>query len=135
MNTKRTSRWALAAALCGAAGLAACGGDNLFDMQANPNVQPTVSVFSPAFVSAGDTFTVNVQATAALNLQSIAVQVRGAVTKDTLIVSAPARTATASLRLTVPAVPTSTSVLINAQAVDVHGQASPQAADTVLVIN
>lgn len=133
MNTKRTSRWGIAAALCGVVLFAACEGENLFDLEKNPNVQPTVQVFAPDFAMAGDTVIVSVNATAALNLQSIAVIMRGAVNKDTLINTPVARAASAAVKIGVPAFPTSNAVLISAQATDASGRLSRQVADTVLV--
>ena len=133
MNMKRTARWSALAALCGVVLLAACGGDNLFDAEQNPYIEPQVDVFAPDFVFAGDTVIVNVTASAALNLQSIAVIMRGAVNKDTLITTGSLRAISSSVKIGVPLVPTSNAVLISAQAADATGRLSRPAADTVQV--
>lgn len=133
MNMKRTARWSALAAVCGVVLLAACGGDNLFDAEQNPYIEPRVDVFAPDFVFAGDTVIVNVTASAALNLQSIAVIMRGAVNKDTLITTGPIRASSSSVKVGVPTLPSNNTMLISAQAVDASGRLSRTAADTVQV--
>lgn len=134
MNTRTTSRWAMATALCGVVLLAACEGENLFDMQANPNLTPRLEVFAPDFVYAGDTVSVSLTATAALNVQRIAVEIRGAVTKDTVITTAAAPSVNAIVKVPTPVVLPANMLLINAQVTDVSGRLSRAVADTVLLL-
>jgi hypothetical protein len=134
MKTKKISRWGIAAALCGVALVAACEGENLFDADSNPFIEPRVSLFAPVFAEPGDSVTVSLQASAALNLQSIAFVARGAVTKDTLIITPAARAATGSVKLGIPASPATSTVVVSAVAIDARGQASTAATDTVLIV-
>ena len=134
MNTRTTSRWVMAAALCGVVLSAACEGENLFDMQANPNLTPRVEVFAPDFVYAGDTVSVSLSATAALNVQRISVEIRGAVTKDTVITTAAAPCVNAIVMVATPLVLQANMMLINAQVTDVSGRLSRAVADTVLLL-
>ena len=134
MNTKGKSRWAMAAALSGMVLVAACEGSNLFDTQAAQNTEPRVQVFAPASVFAGDTVTVNLSATAPLNIQRIEVSMRGAVTKDTLILTAAVPSMNAVLKVGTPAVLPTDMVLISAQVADLSGRLSRTAADTVMVL-
>ena len=67
MNSMKLSQ-RLGALLCGAALLTACDGENLFDNSENPFITPQVQVLAPDVVEAGDSLTVNILASAALNL-------------------------------------------------------------------
>ncbi len=134
MNSKNLS-WRLGILLGGVVLLAACEGENLFDNQANPFIEPQVELFAPDFAFAGDTIIVNTTATAALNVQRIVVIMRGAVNKDTLINAGNTRTASGALKVGVPAVPASNVILISAQAADASGRLSRQIADTVQIFS
>jgi hypothetical protein len=132
MKTRKLS-FRIGALFCGALVLGACEGENLFDNQSNPFVEPRVEVFAPDFAMAGDTVIVSLTATAALNVQRIAVVLRGAVNKDTLISTGQVRTASAAVKIGVPSLPPSNIVLIAAQAADQSGRLSRQVADTIQV--
>jgi len=133
MNSSKLS-WRLGALLCGALVLGACEGENLFDSESNPNIEPQVAITAPDVVSAGDTVTVGVSASAALNVQKIVVSVRGTVSKDTVISTSLARSASANVKLALPYVISSNEMIVTAQAADVNGHVSRLRMDTVQVV-
>jgi hypothetical protein len=122
------------AVLCGAVMLTACEGENLFDNSKNPFIEPQVEVLAPDVADGGDTILVNVSASAALNVQRMLVSMRGAVSKDTLIITGAVRTASANIKVFVPFVVTSNEIIINAQVADVSGRVSRLLSDTILVV-
>ena len=134
MNSSKLN-WRFGAVLCAALMLGACEGENLFDNSSNPFIEPKVELFAPDFAFAGDTVVVSLTATAALNVQRIAVVMRGAVNKDTLINTGAVRTASGAVKLGIPALPPSNMVLISAQAADASGRLSRAATDTVQIFS
>jgi hypothetical protein len=133
MNTRKLS-WRFGAMLCGAVMLTACEGENLFDNSSNPFIEPDVAIVAPDVALAGDTVIVSVGATAALNVQKIVVSMRGTVSRDTTIVTAPTRSATGSVKVALPFVISSDQLIITAQSSDVSGRLSRLRQDTIQVV-
>ena len=133
MNSRKLS-WRLGAMLCGALMLGACEGENLFDNQSNPFIEPDVAVFAPDVVLAGDTVIVSVSATAALNVQKIFVSMRGAFSKDTTIQTAALRSVSGSVKFGLPFIVPDNEIVIAAQSADVSGRLSRVRSDTIQVV-
>lgn len=133
MNWTKLWRGNSVALISGFVLLTACGGENLFDADQNPFLEPRVSVSGPSGALAGDTITIAVSASAAINIQRIDVSIRGAVSKDTLIAPTPALSVFGSIRVGIPAVLTDTLIFVAAQAVDARGRASKVSMDTLTV--
>jgi hypothetical protein len=73
-------------------------------------------------------------ATAALNVQKILVSMRGTVSKDTTIATAPTRSAAGSVKVALPFVISSNELIITAQSGDMSGRLSRVEQDTVQVV-
>ena len=127
-------RWGAGAVIAGIALLVACDGENLFDPNQNPFLEPRVSVSAPDGAFAGDTMAISVSATAASDVATIAVSVRGAATKDTTVEVVAARSVTAIVKVALPLILTDTLIYVAAVATDVNGNVSKVKADTVSVL-
>ena len=77
-------RWGSVALIGGFMLLAACDGENLFDSDQNPFLEPRVSVSGPNGAFAGDTIGISVTASAAVNVQRIDISIRGAVSAPSM---------------------------------------------------
>ncbi len=130
----RPWRWGAGAVIAGIALLVACDGENLFDPNQNPFLEPRVSVSAPDGAFAGDTMAISVSATAASDVATIAVSVRGAATKDTTIEVVAARSVSAIVKVALPTILTDTLIYVAAVATDVNGNVSKVKADTVSVL-
>lgn len=133
MNSRKLSA-RLGAVLCGAALLAACEGENLFDNESNPFIEPRISIVAPDVAEAGDTIIVSFGASAALNVQKIVVSMRGTVSKDTTLVTAATRSATGSVKVALPFVISNDQLIVTAQSGDVSGRLSRLEQDTIHVV-
>jgi hypothetical protein len=123
MSWLKPWRWG-AVALVSAVMLTACDGENLFDSEQNPFLEPRVSVSGPSGAFAGDTIGISVSASAATNVSRIDVAIRGAVNKDTSITPAPAQNVSAIVKVALPEFLADTLVYISAQAADAQGRVS-----------
>lgn len=136
MNLTRLStwRWGAGVLLAGIAVLSACDGENLFDTDNNPFITPQIQISAPDGAFAGDTIGIAVSATAAVELATIAVSIRGAITKDTTIITASERSVSALVKVALPEILTDTLIFISAIATDRNGNVSRVRADTVSVL-
>ncbi|MGQ0560985.1 MAG: YncE family protein [Gemmatimonadota bacterium] len=134
LNRLTTWRWGAGALLAGIAVLLACDGSNLFDNEQNPFLTPRVSLSAPAGAFAGDTIGIAVSATSAVNVTSIDVSVRGAVSKDTTVAVSPARSVSAVVKIGVPEILTDTLIFAAAVAKDQNGGVSRVQVDTIRVV-
>lgn len=132
MNSMKPWRWGALALV--AVMLTACDGENLFDSDQNPFVEPRVSVSGPDGAFAGDTVAISVSATAATNVSRIDVSIRGAANKDTSITTTPAQSVSAVVKVALPAILTDTLLYVTAQASDAQGRVSKVRADTLVVL-
>lgn len=110
--------------------LAGCEGENLFDNEQNPFIVPRVAVSAPDFAFAGDTFAVSLTSSAGLGVQQVELSLRGAVNRDTVIISS---TGAATVRIGLPVAVTDTVLIAFAQTVDKTGRRSVVRADTVRI--
>lgn len=133
MNSIKPWRWG-AVALVSAVMLTACDGENLFDSDQNPFLEPRVSVSGPDGAFAGDTVAISLSATAASNVTRIDVSIRGAANKDTSITTTAAPSVSAVVKVALPAILTDTLLFVTAQASDAQGRVSKVRADTLVVI-
>ena len=135
MNSMKPWRWGSFALISGIVLLAACDGENLFDSDQNPFLEPRVSVSAPSGAFAGDTIGISVSASAAVNIQRIDISIRGAVSKDTSVTPSPAApSASALVKIGLPEFLTDTLIYVQAQAVDAQGRVSKVRADTLVVV-
>ena len=136
MNLTRLStwRWGAGALLASIVVLVACDGENLFDTDNNPFITPQIQVSAPDGAFAGDTIGIAVSATASVELATIAVSIRGAITKDTTVITASQRSVSALVKVGLPAILTDTLIYISAIATDRNGNVSKVRADTVSVL-
>ena len=135
MNWKKPWRWGSFALIAGITLLAACDGENLFDSDQNPFLEPRVSVSAPSGAFAGDTIGIAVSASAAVNIQRIDVSIRGAVSMDTSVTPTPAAPSVSALvKVGLPEFLTDTLIFVQAQAVDAQGRVSKVRADTLTVV-
>lgn len=135
MNLNVMNRWRLGAGalLMGIAMLVACDGSNLFDNETNPFVTPRLTLSVPDGAFAGDTIGIAVSATAANNITSIDISVRGAVTRDTTL-TVSGRAVSATFKVGVPQILTDTLLFVSAVAKDINGNVSRARTDTVSVL-
>jgi hypothetical protein len=133
MTSLKPWRWG-ALALVSAVMLAGCEGENLFDSDQNPFLEPRVSVSAPSGAFAGDTIAISVSAFAATNVSRIDVSVRGAASKDTTISTPATQNASAVVKIALPEFLTDTLIYVAAQAADAQGRVSKVRADTMVVV-
>ncbi|HUP89447.1 MAG TPA: hypothetical protein VM100_08855 [Longimicrobiales bacterium] len=126
-------RWGVGVALSASALFVACDGSNLFDADQNPFIEPRVSVALPNEAFAGDSIGVSVSATAAQDLASLSVFIRGAVNKDTTILAS-GRSVSAVVKFGLPQILTDTLVFVTAVATDKAGNVSKVRGDTMTVV-
>ncbi|MGQ0815917.1 MAG: hypothetical protein ACT4O1_15915 [Gemmatimonadota bacterium] len=134
LNRLNTWRWGAGALVAGIVLLVACDGSNLFDAEQNPFLTPRVSLSVPGGAFAGDTIGIAVSATSAVNIASIAVAVRGAVSKDTTVAVSAARSVSAVVKVGLPQILTDTLIFVFASATDANGNVSRVQSDTISVL-
>lgn len=135
MNLDRLKRWHWGAGAFVSALMVfvACDGQNLFDNDTNPFIDPRITALSvPDGGSAGDTIGIAISATAPSDLASIHVVLRGAVQKDTTI-TVTGRAASAVVKVGLPAILTDTLIFVSASATDKSGNVSKVRTDTARV--
>jgi hypothetical protein len=135
MNLNRMSRWRLGAGalLTGIVLLVACDGSNLFDNEQNPFITPRLTLSVPDGAFAGDTIGIAVSATAANDISSIDISVRGAVSRDTTL-TVTGRSVSATFKVALPEILTDTLLFVTAVARDINGNVSRTRTDTVSVL-
>jgi hypothetical protein len=113
--------------------LVACDGSNLFDNEQNPFITPRLTLSVPDGAFAGDTIGIAVSATAANDISSIDISVRGAVSRDTTL-TVSGRSVSANFKVALPEILTDTLLFVTAVARDVSGNVSRTRTDTVSVL-
>lgn len=133
--TRKPWRWGVGALIgCSIALLGACDGSNLFDAEQNPFAAPRVAVSVPDGAFAGDTIGISISASSALDLATIDVAIRGAVTKDTSITVTSGRNLTSVIKVGLPTILTDTMLIVAAVATDKNGNVSKVRSDTTTVL-
>jgi hypothetical protein len=133
MNWTKPWRWGLAAITGSIVLLAACDGENLFDSNRNPFIEPRVGIIAPDTAYTGTSINVQFAAAAPMDINRIDVIVAGALTIDTTFSPSPADSVNATLALNVPPSVTVPMLIIAAQAFDTQGRSSTIRQDTVWI--
>jgi hypothetical protein len=102
MNLKMLGRRSATTLLAGLIVVLACDGENLFDPDQNPFLEPSVVVSAPASAFAGDTIDISIEANASGSVARIDVSFTGAVTRDTAIIPTPAAEISTILEAALP---------------------------------